>query len=199
MKVGVFKFLVLAVMAVFAGVPAVSGGVVYNVPAVEGDATEVLQQVIELAVAGGKGGEIRLAPGATYHVYRTSATPKLRHISNTTSEQENNDNTKYIALYFQGADGVTLNGNGAMIVTHGELTTFALEQCKDVTLKNFTLDAADLSVPEFTVVKAEPRKVRVKVTAPSRYEIAADSTFYWVGEGWRFTEGLAQVYFPTER
>lgn len=171
----------------------------YDVPAVEGDATEVLQQVIDAAVAGSAGSEVRLAPGATYHVYRTSATPKLRYISNTTSERENPDNTKYIALYMQGAEGLTLNGNGARIVTHGELTTFALEQCSDVTLKNFTLDAADPSVPEFTVVEAEPRHVRVKVTEPSRYEITADSTFYWTGEGWRFTEGLAQVYFPDRK
>lgn len=176
-----------------------AAGVRYDVPAVEGDATEVLQQVIDAAVAGGAGSEVRLAPGATYHVYRTSATPKLRYISNTTSERENPDNTKYIALYMQGAEGLTLNGNGARIVTHGELTTFALEQCSDVTLKNFTLDAADPSVPEFTIVEAEPRHVRVKVTEPSRYEITADSTFYWTGEGWRFTEGLAQVYFPDRK
>ena len=176
-----------------------AAGVRYEVPAVEGDATEVLQQVIDAAVVGGAGAEIRLAPGATYHVYRTSATPKLRYISNTTSERENPDNTKYIALYMQGAEGLTLNGNGAKIVTHGELTSFAIEQCAGVTLKNFTLDAADPSVPEFTITESGDRHVRVKVTEPSRYEITADSTFYWTGEGWRFTEGLAQVYFPDKK
>lgn len=176
-----------------------AAGVRYDVPAVEGDATEVLQQVIDAAVAGGAGAEIRLAPGATYHVYRTSATPKLRYISNTTSERENPDNTKYIALYMQGAEGLTLDGNGAKIVTHGELTSFAIEQCAGVTLKNFTLDAADPSVPELTITESGDRHVRVKVTEPSRYEITADSTFYWTGEGWRFTEGLAQVYFPDKK
>lgn len=176
-----------------------AAGVRYDVPAVEGDATEVLQQVIDAAVAGGAGAEIRLAPGATYHVYRTSATPKLRYISNTTSERENPDNTKYIALYMQGAEGLTLDGNGAKIVTHGELTSFAIEQCAGVTLKNFTLDAADPSVPELTITESGDRHVRAKVTEPSRYEITADSTFYWTGEGWRFTEGLAQVYFPDKK
>lgn len=173
-------------------------GVTYNVPAVEGDATEVLQRVVEMASESG-GAVINLAEGAEYHVYRQSATPKLRYISNTTSVDENPDNTKYIALYFKDARNVMLNGNGAKIVTHGELTTFALEQCEGVTLCGFTLDAADPSVPEMTVTKAEPRRIRVKVTEPSRYEIAADSTFYWTGEGWRFTDGLAQVYFPDQK
>ena len=174
-------------------------GARYDVPAVSGDATEVLQSVIDAAVAGGKGAEIRLAQGATYHVYRGSCSAKMLHISNTTSERENADHTKYIALHVQGADGLTINGNGAKIVTHGELTTFAIEQSRGVTLKNFTLDAADPSVPEFKISEIDGSRVRVKVTAPSRYEITGDSTFYWTGEGWRFTEGLAQVYFPDKQ
>lgn len=187
-----------AVMMGLVCVGGMSAGVTYNVPAVEGDATEVLQRVVEMASERGDA-VINLAEGAEYHVYRGSAVQKLRNISNTTSVRENPDNTKHIALYFKDARNVTLNGNGAKIVTHGELTTFALEQCDGVMLCDFTLDAADPSVPEFTVTKAEPRRIRVKVTEPSRYEIEADSTFYWVGDDWRFTDGLAQVYFPDRK
>ncbi|MBD5246632.1 MAG: right-handed parallel beta-helix repeat-containing protein [Barnesiella sp.] len=172
----------------------------YNVPAIEGDATQVLKQVIDMAQANPGGAVINLAHGAVYNISRTSATPLLRYVSNTTSVDENFDHgMKYIALYFKDAENITLNGNGATFITHGELTTFALEQCDGVTLKNFTLDAADPSVPEFTVTESDDRRIRVKVTAPSRYEIDPDSTFYWVGEGWRFTDGLAQVYFPDKK
>lgn len=191
--------MISGVLAVTMCAAGVSGAVTFNVPAVEGDATDVLQSVIDAAVAVKGDAVINLAEGAEYHVYRGSATPKVRYISNTTSVRENPDNTKHIALYFNGAKGIAFNGNGAKIVTHGELTTFALEQCDGVTLCGFTLDAADPSVPELTVTEAEPRRIRVKVTEPSRYEIEADSTFYWVGEGWRFTDGLAQVYFPDRK
>lgn len=173
--------------------------VTYEVPEIPGDATEALQQVIDIVVANGGNAEIKLAPGAEYHVCRESATPKLMYISNTTSVEENPDNTKWVAMYLNGAENVTINGNGAKIITHGELTTFALERCRKVTLKDFTLDASDPSVPEFTVLESESRRIRVKVTEPSRYEITEDSTFYWIGEGWRFTEGLAQVYFPDRK
>lgn len=173
--------------------------VAYEVPAIKGDATQVLQQVIDIVVANGGNAEIKLASGAEYHVYRESATPKLMYISNTTSVEENPDNTKWVAMYLNGAENVTINGNGAKIITHGELTTFAMERCTGVTLKDLTLDASDPSVPEFTVVESESRRIRVKVTEPSRYEISEDSTFYWIGEGWRFTEGLAQVYFPDRK
>lgn len=50
-------------------------GVTYNVPAVEGDATEVLQRVVEMASERGDA-VINLAEGAEYHVYRQSAVQK---------------------------------------------------------------------------------------------------------------------------
>lgn len=196
MRKGIFAGLLAMAFCAASGRAAVT----YNVPAVEGDATCLLQQVIDMASAETSGAVINLAPGAVYNVYRTSATPALRHVSNTTSVEENYDNgIKYIALFFKDADNVTLNGNGATILTHGELTTFAIEHCNNVTLNDFTLDAADPSVPEFTVTQSDERHIRVKVTEPSRYEIDADSTFYWTGEGWRFTDGLAQVYFPDRK
>ena len=187
-------------LGMLATLPAMNAGsVTYHVPPVEGDATATLQAVIDAAIASGNhDAVIKLSP-STYNVYRTSSTPKLRHISNTTSERENPDNTKWIALYFKDADGLTLDGSGARIVTHGELTAFALEQCSDITLKNFTLDAADPSVPEFTVVDTGDSYATVRIIPPSRYEITPDSTFWWVGEGWKFTEGLAQVYFPDRK
>ena len=63
----------------------------YNVPAIEGDATQVLQQVIDMAQANPGGAVINLAPGAVYNISRTSATPLLRYVSNTTSVDENFD------------------------------------------------------------------------------------------------------------
>lgn len=189
-------YALLGCAGVVAGIAETRAAVRYDVPPVEGDATRVLQAVIDRAAQEGGNAVINLSAGAEYNVYRTSATEALRFISNTTSERENPDNTKHIALYFHNTEGITFNGNGASIVTHGELTAFAVEQCRDITLENFILDAADPSVPEFTVVAATPRSVRVRVTEPSRYEITPDSTFFWVGEGWRFTDGLAQVYLP---
>lgn len=196
MRIGIFAGMLAMMFSVSVDGAAIN----YDVPPVEGDATQVLQQVIDMAQTNAGGVVINLAPGAVYHVCRTSAAPLVRYVSNTTSAEENFDNgMKYVALYFKDAANVTLNGNGATIITHGELTTFAIEQCDGVTLKNFTLDAADPSVPEFTVTESEERRIRVRVTAPSRYEIDADSTFYWTGEGWRFTDGLAQVYFPDKK
>lgn len=53
----------------------ISAGVTYNVPAVEGDATEVLQRVVEMASERGDA-VINLAERAEYHVYRGSAVQK---------------------------------------------------------------------------------------------------------------------------
>ena len=97
---------------------------VIRVPLTEGDATPVIQAAIEQAGAFGKRPvTIELQPG-DYHLYRESSSSFLYHVSNTTSESENPDPVKHICFWFKGMDNVTLDGNGARLVTHGELTGF---------------------------------------------------------------------------
>lgn len=66
-------------------------------------------------------------------------------MSNTTTVQENPDPTKHIGLHFKGLKNVTLDGNGAKLLTHGEMTSFLLDECENITLQNFTLNA-DLTI-----------------------------------------------------
>ena len=56
-------------------------------------------------------------------------------------------------------------------VTHGEMTPFVIDGCENVTMKNFSLVAADPSVPEMTVVSTDVNSITARVTAGSNYEI----------------------------
>ena len=165
------------------------------VPVPQGDATPVLKRAIEEAAAyKGRPVVIRLQQG-DYHIYRTSASKQVYYISNTASEEENPDPTKHIGIWMKGLRNVTLDGGGARLVTHGEMTSFVIDGCENVALKNFALVAADPSVPEMTVVAADERSITAQVTVGSDYEIE-NGVFYWKGEGWRFGGGIAQVFYP---
>lgn len=172
------------------------------VPPTEGDATAVLQAAIDKAGAfNGKNTTIRLTSGK-YNISRSAASEHLYYISNTASAEENPGQMKHIGLWFRNMRNITFDGNGATIITHGEMTPFVLDSCRNVTLKNFTLTAADPSVPELKILEVEPQSIIFEVCPPSRFEISEDGNFSWVGEGWRFADGtdslpeLAQVFYP---
>lgn len=169
--------------------------VVLDVPVPDGDATPVLRRAIEQASSyKGRAVLIRLQQG-DYHIYRTSSSPYLYYISNTASAEENPDPTKHIGIWLKDMKNITVDGGGARFVTHGEMTPFVIDGCENVTMKNFSLVAADPSVPEMTVVSTDVNSITARVTAGSDYEIE-DGTFYWKGEGWRFGGGIAQVFYP---
>ena len=152
--------------------------VVLDVPVPEGDATPMLRRAIEQASSyKGRAVLIRLQQG-DYHIYRTSSSPYLYYISNTASAEENPDPTKHIGIWLKDMKNITVDGGGARFVTHGEMTPFVIDGCENVTMKNFSLVAADPSVPEMTVVSTDVNSITARVTAGSDYEIE-DGTFYW--------------------
>lgn len=178
-------------------------GIVIDVPPCETDATAVIQAAIDSAAYfGGRAVTVRLSPG-NYDISRAEASMHVYHVSNTTSAEENADPTKHIGLWFRNLSNVTLDGNGAWIVTHGEMTPFVIDGCDNVALKNFTLTAADPSVPEIKIMESEEHSVTFEVTRPSRF-VVEDGHFHFEGDGWIVADGgrltslpeHAQVFFP---
>ncbi|MCM1312093.1 MAG: right-handed parallel beta-helix repeat-containing protein [Bacteroides sp.] len=168
---------------------------VVHLKATNGDATPSLQQAIEKAAQWkGKKVTIKLENG-DYNLYRTSASHQVYYVSNTASAEENPDPTKHIGLWLKKLRNVTIDGNGARLITHGEMTTFVIDSCENIVMKNFTLTAADPSVPEMTVIDTGMDYITSRIHPSSNYEIN-EETFNWTGEGWQFGGGLAQVFYP---
>lgn len=167
-------------------------------PATGADATHLLQEAIDKAAGNsGKPTVIRLAT-AQYNISRAEATARLFHVSNTTTVQENPDPTKHIGLHFKGLKNVTFDGNGAKLLTHGEMTSFLIDDCENVKLCNFTLDADDPSLAEATVVEVGDGYAVLRTARDTRYEITPEGKLFWTGHGWRFTGGIAQVFNPAD-
>lgn len=168
----------------------------------KGDATVALQRTIDRAARWGAAHPadtvvVALAPNAVYNISREKSTREVIHVSNTASPQENPDPTKHIGLLFRAIDRMVFDGRGARIITHGEMTPWVVDGCTSITLKDFSIDAADPSVAEMTVVESGPGWLTAEVNPLSSYEIA-DGRLWWTGEGWRFTDGIAQVFSPAD-
>lgn len=137
------KKLILTILPLFVMWSADGADKVIEVPPCSGDATAVIQQAIDsVATFKGKPVTIRLAPG-NYDISREHSSRHLYHISNTASAEENPDQTKHIGLWFRNLSNVTFDGNGATLVTHGEMTPLVADGCTNITLGGFTLTAAD--------------------------------------------------------
>lgn len=159
------------------------------------DMTTKLQAAVEKARSyNGKAVVIELQ-NADYNIHRESSSQILYHISNTASEKENPDQTKHIGLWLKGLKNVTIDGKGAHLVTHGEITSFVIDQCENITLRNFTVTAADPTVPELTVTEVGERHMTVRIHPRSRYQIK-DGKFSFVGDNWSLSDGIAQSYDP---
>lgn len=160
-----------------------------------GDMTKKIQAAIEKARSyNGKAVVIELQ-NADYNIHRESSSQILYHISNTASEKENPNQTKHIGLWLKGLKNVTIDGKGAHLVTHGEMTSFVIDQCENIILRNFTVTAADPTVPELTVTEVGERHMTVRIHPRSRYQIK-DGKFSFVGDNWSLSDGIAQSYDP---
>lgn len=167
--------------------------IVIPVKAGAGDATSVLQAAIEEARKyNGKPVEIRLEQG-DYHLYRTSALKQVYYVSNTASAVENPDPTKHIGLWLKNLKNVTLNGGGARLITHGEMTAFVIDGCEHIRLCHFSLQAADPSVVEMTVTDTTAYTATFRIHPDAKYVIEANE-LRWSGEGWSFKGGIAQTF-----
>ena len=158
-----------------------------------GDMTKKLQTAIEQARNyNGKAVVIKLQ-NADYNLHRESSSQIVYHISNTASEKENPDQTKHIGLWLKGLKNVTIDGQGARFVTHGEMTSFVIDQCENIPLRNFTVTASDPTVPELTVIEVGSNFMTVRIHPQSRYTVK-DGHFAFVGDNWTLSDGIAQSY-----
>lgn len=162
-----FSIIFLAVLCL-----NVRAAVVINVAAASDkeDATKRIQTAIDKATATGgrKSVIIRFAHG-TYHI----ASPGLR-IGNMKN--------------------VTLEGNGAKLVTHGDMTALQIDSCSDITVKNFVVDASDPAVAELIVEARTDSSIVVRPSSNTRFRRDTDGVLHWTGENRDFTDGPALLH-----
>lgn len=195
------KLLILGVLAT--SISLMNAEKVINVPCAGDDQTWVIQEAfVKASFYKGKNVTIRLEP-STYHLHRDNAALHTYYISNTSFSQENSGRMKHIGVWMRDMENITFDGNGATIITHGEMSPFVIDNCKNIKLINFTLDSADPSVVEITISKTGENFIEFEILPPTKFEVQEDR-FYFYGDKWKFGDEninpdqkiIAQIYDP---
>ena len=159
----------------------------------QGKDNENLMLALEKAAGyKGKPVTVRLSPGI-YELDRSKSTQVLYHISNTTSESEDPDPTKHIGLYLHSLKNITIDGCGSTLQMNGEMTSFVLDRCEGIILKNLNIDYKHPTQTEVEVLEEGKDYLIVQVHPTSQYRIV-DEQLEWYGDGWFFKNGIAQSY-----
>lgn len=156
------------------------------------DNQNVYEAVQRASSNKGKPVTIKLHPGV-YDFSRSESLEKLYYVSNTTSESENPNPVKHIALLLKDLKNVTLDGCGSTLLMTGEMTSFVVDNCKNIVLKNFNIDNSNPTQTECTVKKVGEDYLIVEVHPTSQYKIE-NGKLVWYGDGWSFSGGIAQSY-----
>ncbi|KQX68951.1 MULTISPECIES: right-handed parallel beta-helix repeat-containing protein [unclassified Paenibacillus] len=134
-------------------------------------------------------------PKGRYDFFPEHAAKLKYFISNTTTEDENPDVTKIIGLFFKGIRHLIVDGLGSLFIFHGKMTMIALDQCENVTLRNFRTDFERPTMSEITVEAVGSHYLDVRTHSDSWYVIE-EGKVSWIGEGWKYSDGPAQEYDP---
>jgi len=101
--------------------------------------------------------------------------------SNTAKKHENPDGTRYSALYLDGKNNITIDGNGATLLVHGKMTPLLLNDCKNITIKNLTIDYACPTMAEFKVLSNENGACEIDINTDRLYRVEGNNLI-WKGE-----------------
>lgn len=157
------------------------------------NATARIQKVIDDAIRTGK--TALTFPKGRYDFWPDGAIREKYFISNTSTEKEDSLKIRTIGMLFRNARNLTIDGNGALFVFHGKMTTILLEHCENVKLQNIHVDFERPTMSEMRYAKVANGEVELDIQRDARYTIR-DDRLEWFGEGWKTTHFHA-VEFDT--
>ena len=127
------------------------------------DATQVVVEAIKKCK---KDGTRKLKfPKGTYHFYPTFAPDKYCAITN------NDNGLKRTAFPLIGLDGLEIDGNGSEFIFHGKMIPFIIEESKNLTIKNLSINWEVPFCLEGKVVANNPANKSFDIEVLSPYKV----------------------------
>lgn len=175
----------------------ISARTIVVTPPESGSSNQVIRQALEEAGREkGKPVTIRLTP-ATYYFSRQESDKVRYYVSNTITKEDQADPLKHIAVLLKGLQNVTIDGCGSTWMMTGEMSSFVLDACRNITLRNLNIDYLAPTQTEMTIVSDGGNYLIARVHPTSKYKIENEN-LYWSGDGWSFKGGIAQTYDPEQ-
>lgn len=102
--------------------------------------------------------------------------------------------TRHFAIVLKDKKDVTIDGNGSRIMLKDKGSYAFLQNCENVTIKNFTFDVETPYCPQFTVLKTGLTSATVKFAANTGIKKEGDGFFLVCGDTTIKTDGNGITY-----
>lgn len=123
------------------------------------------------------GDELSLG-GGEYHFYPEDAIEKFYYISN------NDYGIKSIAFLLEDKNNITINGEDAKLIFHGKISPFVIDKCKNITIKNLTIDYIEPMYFEAKIIDSGTNFVEMEYDDSQFHIDLHNKEFRFYGENW---------------
>ncbi len=130
------------------------------------------------ALRAARDGDVLCLGGGELHFWPDRAFRKEYYVSN------NDYNLKPIAFPLLNRKGLTVDGEGAKLVFHGQICPFVLDGSEDITLKNFSIDYAEPMYFEAKILAADEHFVEMEYDDSQFHVDIVGDNFRFYGENW---------------
>lgn len=126
----------------------------------------------------------------TYYLNSKMCQKKLMYITNTVGDNEFKENEtphlNTVAFYFDGISDLTFDGGNSVFIIDGKATNIAMENCKNITLKNLEIRHSHPDMQELKVVQKTMFGVVFEIDRDTLYEIT-NGKLYFYGNDYRIS------------
>lgn len=111
---------------------------------------------LDQAVKDADNGDTLVFSNKEYHFYKDFCQSRTVHMTNTDSFE---NPKKYFAFLLENLDNITIDGNGATLVIHGDISAFCAINCNNLTIKNLKIKYNSPANVELTVKSKKANSV----------------------------------------
>ncbi len=119
----------------------------------------------------------------TYYIDSEKCEKRMLYITNTVGDKEfTDDETPHLVavpFYFGGIDDLIFDGGDSVFVIDGKVTNAAVENCKNITLKNIEIRHAHPDMHEFKVVHKGMFTVDFEIDRDSQYAFEKGKLYFY--------------------
>jgi hypothetical protein len=94
-------------------------------------------------------------------------------------------NPKRLAILLEEMDGFTVEGDSSDFVFHDRMQPFTIDKCRDITIRNLSVDWDIPLTAQATVLRATDKYVDLQINAYESPYIIETGQLVFVGEGWK--------------
>lgn len=123
-------------------------------------------------------------PKGVYYFYNENAVESDMPIDEITDNEElyylnskENSSTKKFALLFEKMNDFVFDGNGSSFVINNFMSNIGINECKNITIKNLSINHKKPSFVEYKVIEKEKKTAVFKLADDATYDISNKKMF----------------------